>query len=209
MKRVAGWWCPELLSGPGNYQRRWEALAVALDGLVLGWRVGRVAVQAGGHIGVVPVGLSKLYARVYSFEPDADNFACLVRNATAAVDTGVFALRAALGNDRGCVGLVRSERSTGQHQVHGAGAVPVLRIDDLALDACDALLLDVEGSEIAALTGAHQTLLRYRPLVVAEENKRCRSFGHQIGDLEVHMRLFGYRLVGRCDEDMIFLPSAT
>lgn len=210
MKQVAGWWCPQVLSGPGNYLARWQRLDAALAALPR-WQNGprRVAVQAGGHIGVWPMQLGELFERVYTFEPEPANFACLVRNAAGAGEPGIFAFRAALGCDHGCVDLKVHTGNSGQHQLRAAnaGAVPTLRIDDLNLDACDAVLLDVEGFEIAALTGAHKTLQRCRPLVVVEENKRCRTFGHQPGDLEVHLRLLGYRLAGRCDEDLIFLPA--
>lgn len=203
MKEVAGWRCPDLLSGPGNYLGRCGHLELGIERA----RRKLVAVQAGGHIGTVPAYLADRFARVYTFEPDPENFACLAANCYARHPGQIYAAQGILGNDRGPVALKTSTKSTGQHRVKpGAdGDVPSYRIDDLGL-AVDAIFLDVEGFEIHALRGAVATLKRWRPVVMAEENKRALDQGFRIGDLGRFLATYGYHQVAAIADDLVFAP---
>ncbi len=196
MKEVAGWWVPDIMSGPGSYLRRSQELLAHMQ-LTRGREV---AIQAGGHIGTYPTLLAAHFAHVYTFEPEAENFSCLTRNCT---QPNVFAARGCLGEKRRTVGLSISLKSTGKHQVRGAGAVPTYRIDDLGVTACDLLALDLEGYELAALAGATETIRRFEPVIVAEENGRQLRFGVREGELARFLAPQGYRVVQRVGEDLV------
>lgn len=201
MKEVDGWTCPDLLSGPGNYLGRCPHNDVGLALL----RNRRVAIQAGGHIGTVPVYLAGRFETVYTFEPDGENFAALVDNCHRRYPASIFCARGVLGWERGCVDMLTSLKSTGQHRIRkGAGIVPSFRIDDLALSRVDAILLDVEGCEINALMGSLDTLRRCRPIVIAEENKRALDQGHKIGDLERFLVGVDYVRRAQVADDIVF-----
>lgn len=200
MKDVAGWWCPDLLSGPGSYLGRFDVVHEAFEFT----KGRRSCIQAGGHIGTYPVRLAALFDVVYSFEPDEANFRCLVANLERWGVHNVFAFHACLGHTRGPVGLYQSTKSTGQHFVRGSGHVPVLHIDDLGLHDVDFILLDVEGFEIPALFGAEETIARCAPVVMAEENKRAVGQGFQIGDLARWFESRGYWQARHIGEDKIF-----
>jgi FkbM family methyltransferase len=160
-----------------------------------------VVVQAGGHIGIYPRLLAARFARVYTYEPCHENFACLTRNAP---QSNVYAARAFLGERHGCATLLRHSKNTGGHHTGPPGGpIPVYRIDDLALDACDAIVLDVEGFELAAIRGAHETIHNFRPLVIAEENKQMRMHGREPGDVERFLGHMGYRVALRLGEDLV------
>lgn len=206
MKMVDGWRCPDLLSGPGNYMRRGlEMLDAAAPWIK---RKGCV-IQAGGHVGTVPVLLADQYEVVYTFEPEAANFAALAFNAHERAPSRIFAARGCLGAERTTVSLEISTRSTGQHTVarKRPGLVPVYMIDDLNVRV-DAIMLDVEGYELHALAGARRTINRDHPLVIAEENKRSVGHGFKIGDLDAHMHLQGYKMVQTVGEDRIYVHRA-
>jgi FkbM family methyltransferase len=206
MKVVADWHCPDLLSGPGNYLNKNKDAQHAFKH-VKAWRT---CVQAGGHIGTWPVMLAARFDRVITFEPELENFYCLVRNVAQRTKGNVFPVRGVLGHKRQPVPLKKSPKSTGQHRVatNGQGElIPTFRIDDLGLTQLDAIFLDVEGFEHSALLGAQNTINRWRPVIMAEENRRALDFGHKIGDLEALLREFGYRKVAAINEDLVFAPE--
>lgn len=203
MKVVDGWVCPDLLSGPGSYLGRCAHLDLAISRAP----ARRVAVQAGGHIGTVPVYLAGCFERVYTFEPDAANHAALVANCYQRHPDTIWTARGVLGHVRGGVVLTESTKSTGQHRVAPGelGHVPSYRIDDMGLDQVDAILLDVEGCEIHALRGATETLRRCRPVVMAEENKRSVGQGFRLGDLRAFLAGEGYVQVAAIADDLVFV----
>jgi FkbM family methyltransferase len=122
----------------------------------------RVCVQAGGHIGLWPRSLATVFETVYTFEPDAANWACLVENVTAP---NVFAARGVLGAQPGGVSLTRSKEKSGLWRTVPGGPIPTYTVDSLGLTTLDALVLDVEGDEWAVIQGASKTLARCHPVV--------------------------------------------
>jgi len=204
MKIVAGWHCPDLLTGPGNYLRKNGDAALALSLATSR----RTAIQAGGHIGTWPVMLAGEFSTVMTFEPDFENFSALAANLAERTSGNVFPARGILGNKRRPHGLRRSPKSTGQHRVGDGEPVPCFRIDEMGLDTVDAIFLDVEGFEIPALLGATETIKRSRPVIMAEENKRALDQGFRIGDLDKVLAGFGYTRAGAVGEDLIFTPGS-
>lgn len=203
MKIVSGWHCPDLLSGPGNYLNKNGDAELALAHCTRR----RSAIQAGGHIGTWPVMLSPLFERVFTFEPDRDNFTALAANLAERTAGNVFPVRGILGKKRRLHGLHQSVKSTGQHRVGTGPLVPAFRIDDLGLEDLDAIFLDVEGFEIPALMGAEETIRRCRPVIMAEENRRAFDQGFRLGDIARLLAPLGYRKVAEIHEDIVFIPD--
>lgn len=142
----------------------------------------RVAVQAGGNLGIWPKRLAQEFFWVYTFEPDPDWFALLKANAP---EPNIIAEQAALTADGQPVALSRARRDdspcNGQHEglthIVGPGTIPSRRLDSLALPVCDLLCLDVEGYELRVLQGALGTLARCRPVLCLELNKNLQHVG--------------------------------
>lgn len=177
---------------------------------VIGMTPGRTAcVQAGGNLGVWPKRLAKDFATVYTFEPAADAFAELCRRAH---EPNVVKLQAALGETAGLVGLSRERRDgkrnnhVGITHVSGAGAVPLLRMDDLNLPVVDLLYLDVEGFELYALRGAVETLARCRPVVAVEINRGIEFAGASAAELRSFLGAMHFREVAQLKSDVVFTP---
>ncbi len=156
----------------------------------------RVCVQAGGCQGMYPRLWSGLFERVYTFEPDAKNFHVLCMNNQTE---NVFKFNCALGEGT-MVGIDRewSHHNAGMHRTVGEGHVPALRLDDLHLDACDFIQLDVEGYEVNALRGAAETIRAHRPVVSVE------TFDAQVAEV---MEGLGYRVHGKFGPDHILVPA--
>lgn len=164
-----------------------------------------VCVQAGGNCGVWPRRLAEVFGTVYTFEPDAENFHCLVHNVPAL---NVVKLQAVLASSRGCIGLAPDgANNCGAYYVQGEGAYPSLMVDDLALSACDFICLDVEGKEPEALSGAWTTIMKHRPVVMVEEKGLSVRFGYTPSYVEEWLGRLSYRVAHRLPRDLIFVPT--
>lgn len=162
----------------------------------------RVAIQAGGNVGVWATYLAKSFARVITVEPDETNYECLKRN----VPKNVEHHRAGFGNAALMTGIKQVEGNAGAHYLKGQGDIHLVRIDDLELDACDLLILDVEGFEPMALEGAEQTIRKYRPVVMFEEKGLSQQYyGRARGSSQRWVRSLGlgYNVVARERADII------
>lgn len=165
-----------------------------------------VAVQAGGHCGVWPLWLARHFATVYTFEPDAENFACLSRNVSANGSAErIFAARGMLADGWPPLAISTSKKNIGGHKgKKEPGTIPTFRIDDMRLRACDLIVLDVEGMEVPALTGALKTIEQFRPVLMLEDNdlgQRYEWGGHNaiVGLLDD----IGYEIVDHVSHDII------
>lgn len=161
-----------------------------------------VVVQAGGNMGMYPRLLSDMFKRVYTFEPDPVNFHCLVANCQR---DNIVKLNAALGYRHGLVKVSKEpfddwETNYGVRTTIVApdANIPRLKIDDLSLDECDLIMLDIEGQEIPALRGAIEVLTDFDPVIFVENHPHQES-------PEKFLNSFGYILVDRSFHDLIFM----
>lgn len=171
----------------------------------------RVAVQAGGNLGLYPKRLAADFETVYAFEPAPALFAAMMQNAP---EPNIIKFQACLGDARRMCGLSQKRRDDsgraeheGLTHVFGDGPYPTLRIDDLALPVCDFIALDLEGWELYAVRGAVETIARCRPVLSVEVNKNQRFVGIQPEFLRDCIKGLGYRLVERIHSDDVFVPA--
>lgn len=207
-----GWnWSHFIGSSRGLLLNRRDLTSV--DTVLASWVRGRtVAVQAGGNLGIFPKRLAQEFRAVYTFEPDAGCFAALCRNAP---EPNILKLQAALGAGPAFVSMAATRRDLkpnppheGLTHIDGAGIVPTLRLDDLGLPVCDLIYLDVEGSEAAALAGAHATIDRCRPVIVMEVREEYVAFsGVSLVALRGLVLRQAYRQVGTVLSDEVYIPE--
>ena len=153
----------------------------------------RVVVQAGGNGGLYPKSFSQLFDLVYTFEADPINFACLSLNVT---ESNVFKFHAALGFHRQGISTANDmfPGNMGAKYVGGTGPIPTLRIDDLGLEVCDLIQLDIEGFELHALHGAQETITRCHPVLALEFGWEGR-YGISRQDIDLFLNAVNYKLV--------------
>lgn len=164
-----------------------------------------VIVQAGGNAGYYVKQYAEIFKYVYTFEPEPVNFYCLTQNADSS---NIFKYQACLGDKRGLVNLLIKEKNRGKNYVNGIGKIPTLLIDDLGLDQCNLIHLDVEGYELFALKGAVETILRCKPVMALEYFDKCASrFNYNIQDLETFIESVGYKLEVELEEERIYTPK--
>jgi len=170
----------------------------------------RVAVQAGGNLGIFAKYLARTFDAVYTFEPAPALFPLLVHNAP---EPNIVRFQAALGCQREGVRMaqVRRDNKPDAHEgithVAGPGMIPTLRLDDLALPVCDLLALDLEGWELYALQGAVETIRRTRPVISCEINKSLGFVGLQPDQVYEVLRRLDYRFVAKRESDEFWLPT--
>lgn len=163
-----------------------------------------VAVQAGGNVGVWAALMAKRFNTVWTFEPDAANYACLVEN----VPENVRHANVGLGDKPDKVGMKLFPDNCGAHYVSGPGKIDIVTLDSVDLPGCDYLCLDVEGYEPKALHGAKETIARFRPVIQIEEKGLSEKYYRiRAGAAEWWLvREHGYRMAKRVRKDVILVP---
>jgi FkbM family methyltransferase len=160
----------------------------------------RECVQAGGNVGVFPKALAGHFATVYTAELDAENFADLTAN---GMPDNVRAFHSALGEQTGRVGCHHAPLPI-SHYVEPGDTVPMLAIDDWALQECDLIALDVEGYEWPAMKGAEATIRRCHPLLVIETKGHGSRYGYTDAEMAAWLEGLGYRMVERVNKDNVW-----
>lgn len=155
-----------------------------------------IAVQAGGHVGIFPNYLAGHFTEVYTFEPDPDLFACLLKNRRPRVVPFPYALHSFKGKTT----FMPNPGGTGSLRVDGSLVVGTMTIDDL-YERVNFIHLDVEGAEVDVLRGAHETICRHSPTLQLEILPR---FKDQIYD---YVASIGYRLAHSLSRDHVFVRS--
>ena len=146
---------------------------------------GQVVVDAGANVGCHTVLFAASVGqagRVFAFEPQRVVFqtlcANLALNGLRNVEAWPVGLASAVGQrvvppisydtEGNFGGLSLAEDGPGE-------AVVVTTIDNLGLDACHLIKIDVEGMEREVLLGAADTISRHRPLLCVENDLREKS----------------------------------
>lgn len=165
----------------------------------------RICVQAGGACGVWPLRFSQLFEWVYTFEPQPENYQCLVNNTREAKN--IIARHSPLTNDhqgyRVHNDIVERENYGAGYVVPDQTGVQSVRIDDLLLDSCGLIQLDIEGYELDALKGGRETIDAYRPTIVLEEKPLNHVRGDHTAPRKWLEKNFGYELVDKIHRDVI------
>ena len=179
----------------------WAQNEIALMSLFL--EEGAVAVDAGANIGTHALAFAHHVGssgRVFAFEPQPDLFELLCRNLQDNSAERVDARCAALSDRHEILyvphlGLTGGRNSGAtqllQNPPQDQETVPVeaAPLDDLQLDRCDLIKVDVEGMEVRVLDGAESTLRRCMPVLYLE----CNTNDHALGIFE-HLHDKPYRL---------------
>lgn len=142
---------------------------------------------------------SSMFKRVIAFEADPLSFFCMSLNAPS---DNVVKLNVAMGAKNGIVGLNRTYGSNiGMNTVGEPNEfrIPMITIDNLALDACDLLQLDVEGYEKDIIKGAKNTIKKFKPVIIAE--------AYDSPEAQAMMKEIGYKAVDKSFLDVIYIPE--
>lgn len=165
-----------------------------------------VMVQAGGNCGRALKPFLDVFNHIYTFEPDPLNFYCLTNNLTSS---NVYKFQACLGDEHKMVSLnTLYPNDNGAFYINGKGNIPTLKIDDLGLDVCNFIQLDVEGFEYQALLGGIETIKKTKPVICVEWcDPWGKRFNNTLENLNSLLLDIGYTQRHTHLADIIYTPN--
>lgn len=204
MKQVHNYWMPDtdnhferLITkrikngGPAQYQDdvRDEAYKYVSDF--------NIAIDIGANVGLWAKPLTERFERVIAFEPLEQVYSCLESN-VAGLNVDIH--KHALGNVNDVVEMVYDPENTGGSFVSnvGQGSINIKRLDDLNLPKFGLLKIDCERHELEVLKGAMDTILKYKPIIVCEQQADTEECAG------LFLKSFGAREITNVRKDYIF-----
>ena len=204
MKQVYNYWMPDsdnhferLIAkrikngGPAEYQDdvRAEAYKYVKDF--------HIAVDIGANVGLWAKPLTKKFNHVIAFEPLEQVYSCLERNVQGL---NIEIHKHALGSVNDKVDMVFDAENTGGSYVSevGQGSIDIKRLDDLNLPKFGLLKIDCERHELEVLKGAMDTILKYKPIIVCEQQADTNECAG------MYLKSFGAREITNVRKDYVF-----
>jgi FkbM family methyltransferase len=187
-----------------------------------------VILDIGGHIGTHTIIYSKLLnCKVYTFEPQKKIFNilkkniidnnlknCVIYNCAVGHITTTTTMSDMLYDGYDC----KIEYDTNKILNYGGiglgkngEEVQMMYIDQLNLDACDYIKIDVEGAEILALMGAKNTIEKFKPIIwfehtdkfVSQEMIDSLKIDFEIPNINNFLYSFGYKIYNLDQHNLI------
>jgi FkbM family methyltransferase len=132
------------------------------------------AVFAGAHIGAVLIPLARMVEMrsILAFEPSPRNFKLLNMNLALNRVEGVIAVNAALGDHSGNIQFTENSINTGNSRIAPSNGEINVKLETLDRtiprdwNSIDLIVMDTEGSEVAAMRGARTTLSKTKNLYI-------------------------------------------
>jgi len=157
---------------------------------------GDTVLDVGANIGTHTIFFARAVGpsgHVIAFEPQRAAYHLLCGNVALNALHNVTCVRAAVSDERGDVAVPEldpsGEANFGAVAVgSGEDRVDAIPIDDLGLEACALVKVDVEGMEPRVLLGARETIARAKPALFVECNTQRGA-----RDVMRAVRLIGYR----------------
>lgn len=163
----------------------------------------RTAVDVGAHIGLCTSVLVGKFERIWAFEPQAENYACLKANVAGSAILENVAIGGAEGD---CAMVLDAGGNSGMWRVEpDAVGVEMRTLDSYHLENVDLVKIDTEGFEGLVVQGATQTIFRCHPVIVFEDNGLgSKYYGTGWVDPKVVLRAHGYQRKVRLNKDEVW-----
>lgn len=166
----------------------------------------RVALQAGGCVGLYPVILAEQFANVYTWEPWPANYRLLCENTRGPIN--ITRMNFALSDSSALWSMMSHGGNCGSAHLlkQTNGDVKCHRLDGYGFRDVDLLQLDVEGHELNVLLGAEETLDRCKPVVMLEEyGQHALRYGNQPEDARKWLEERGWNEADRSESDVVMV----
>lgn len=202
LQNINGFWFPA--NAYVKMKKNWQEQPLSILNHV---KERNICIQAGGNVGHYTSVYGEVFETVYTFEPNFQNFYCLVKNLE---QENIIKIQGCLGDktDLVSVSLPKQRNEThpniGTFCVNGQGNIPVFTIDSFNLPTCNLIHLDIEGYELFALKGAFNTIKKFKPIVVLEINRSLKNYNLNIDNIFDIMQELSYKSIDKINEDFIF-----
>jgi FkbM family methyltransferase len=156
-----------------------------------------IAVDIGANVGLWAKPLTQRFKRVIAFEPLQQVYSCLEINCE---NLPVELHKHALGSVNDVVEMVFDAENTGGSFVSevGTGTIQIKRLDNLNLPKFGLLKIDCERHELEVLKGAMDTILKYKPIIVCEQQADTNECAG------TYLKSFGAKEITNVRKDYIF-----
>lgn len=207
----------ELLTSPQGWSPDvWDMIATNLQ-------PGGTFIDIGAHIGTLTLKGAKAVGdsgTVMAFEPNPATFAKLSENVKVNQWDRVQLFQLAVGEKPGrlplYLGVLGNTGTASLSQKFTGGKefveVDIVRLDDMIakanLSRIDVIKIDTEGAETQIIRGAHDTLAKFRPVMVMETiDNHLTKMGSSLAELDALMIADGYQIGKRTDTDTKWIPG--
>ena len=145
---------------------------------------GDFVLDVGANIGAFTIPFAELVGQtggVFAFEPARTNYYTLCGNVAISNHNNILTFQSAVGKENGSINVPEfSYEYTTNYggidlsQVYDEKMcykVPLMTIDSLNLQRCKLIKIDVEGMEFDVLSGAVETIKKFKPYIYFENHK--------------------------------------
>lgn len=141
----------------------------------------RVMLDVGAHIGTTMLPYSRIFSKVYGFEPNRESYELCLKNIKSNNVEHCYVENCAILN-RKTIGITmpHSEYNSGcfyfKEDITNGDSVPtkILDEDERFVDV-DFIKIDTEGAELYVIQSAINIITKYKPLIQAEMNGLCEK----------------------------------
>jgi FkbM family methyltransferase len=183
---------------------------------------GSCAVDVGANKGIYSYALSKYCSVVEAFEPQPDcssvitAYSLLLRKNINVHTCGLSDVKDKLVLHIPCIeGRLRRSRATGLASFEEKKypnqfvdiEVPVHKLDDYNLENVSFIKIDVEGHEMRVINGAKETIVRNKPILLVEIEKRHLSKQTTVEFVIQYIEKLGYETFFLRDKEMLKFNS--
>ena len=144
-----------------------------------------IAIDVGANIGFWTKPLLDKFKKVIAFEPVFDILTCLKKN---TVGLNIEYNHLILSDQKTTADMITDQINTGNNYVDsssfGCGKIPVNTIDNLNLPMFNLIKIDCQGHDYLVLKGAVNTLQKFQPVVVVEQEdneNKCSDLLNKLG----------------------------
>lgn len=168
-----------------------------------------LAIDGGAHLGSWTFEMAKFFDQVVAFEPTLETFSRFAEE--ARMSRNIDGYRAALMDENCLVNVCQTRpkrvRLTARYCMKAEdGEVAAIALDNMHLESCGFIKLDLEGAEPLALAGARDTIIRCRPVMVIEIGGLSERYGVAPEDVHQQVLDLDYRELYRRGVNRVFIP---